>query len=66
MGWEFVSELAGVRRQVHADLLEVLAHHSPGAFIAAVLPAHEPLPLIHAATDGPRQQVLHIAGNWLR
>lgn len=63
---ESVLELTGVRRQVHADLLEIINHDPPRALVAAVLPAHKPLPLVHAARDCPHQQVRHVDGHRLR
>lgn len=66
MRWEPVLQLTGVRRQVHADLLEIIHHDAPRSLIAAILSAQQPLPLVHAARDCPHQQVGHINGHRLR
>jgi hypothetical protein len=66
MRGESVSQLTGIRRQVHADLLEAVAHHPLRTFVAAELPTHEPFALSNATGDGPHQQVWHIDSHGLR
>lgn len=62
---EPVPQLASISCQIQGDLLQLLHHHPPCALIATELSIDEVLPLIHAAVDGPHDQVWHVVGNRL-
>ena len=63
---ESVPQLARVRRQVDADLLELVGEHARRALVAGELATHQPLPLLLAADDGPHEQVGHVDSHRLR
>lgn len=66
VGWEPVPQLAGVRRQVDAHLLQLHLQVLGRALVAAELPAAQPLPLPSAAHHRPHQQVAHVGRYHLR
>jgi hypothetical protein len=63
---EAVAQLARVRGQIDAHLLELSGKHTGRGLVAAELPAYETVALARAAHDGPQQQVGHVDGNGLR
>lgn len=61
-----VPQLAGIRRQVHRDLLQSCKHLARRAGVADELAGKQPLTLPRAADDCPQEQVGHVDGYRLR
>lgn len=53
MGWESISQLAGIRRQVHILLSQILNHRYSDPLIASVLSIRQLSPLSIAAKNRP-------------
>jgi len=66
MGWESVSQLACVRRQIHMGLLQIINHRLSCSFISTKLRAGQICPLSVTGFNRPHQKVGNVLCDRLR